>query len=94
MNQENIDHSNNQIYLADEINPAAYPIEIKADFTKVLFHFRKNENGTSYFVTLKHDDERILLPFFAGENFTFWTASFAESFSEGIPFKISISVIM
>ena len=57
---KNIDHSNNQIYLADEINPAAYPIEIKADFTKVLFHFRKNKNGTSYFVTLKHDDERIL----------------------------------
>ena len=57
---KNIDSSNNQIYLADEINPAAHPIKIKADFTKVLFHFRKNENGTSYFVTLKHGDERIL----------------------------------
>ena len=57
---KNTNHSNNQIYLADEINPAAHPIEVKADFTKVLFHFRKNENGTSYFVTLKHDDERIL----------------------------------
>ena len=55
-----IDSTNNQIYLADEINPAAHPIEIKAEFTKVLFHFRKNENGTSYFVTLKHGDERIL----------------------------------
>lgn len=57
---KNIDSSNDQIYLADEINPAAYPIKIKADFTKVLFHFRKNQNGTSYFVTLKHDEERIL----------------------------------
>ena len=57
---KNIDSSNNQIYLADDINPAAHPIEIKADFTKVLFHFRKNENGTSYFVTLKHGDDRIL----------------------------------
>ncbi|PCJ64605.1 MAG: helicase SNF2 [Bacteroidetes bacterium] len=47
------------LYVADEINPAAIPITIHKDFTKVLFHFRKNENGTSYFITLKHDDERI-----------------------------------
>ena len=57
---KNIDSSNDQIYLADEINPAAQTVEVKEDFTKVLFHFRKNENGTSYFVTLKHGEERIL----------------------------------
>jgi len=47
------------IYVADDINPAAFPIVIKEDFTKVLFHFRRNENGTSYFITIKHDEERI-----------------------------------
>jgi superfamily II DNA or RNA helicase len=47
------------LYLADEINPAAYPINVQSDFTKVLFHFHKNENGTNYFVTLKDNDERI-----------------------------------
>lgn len=47
------------LYVADEINPAAIPVRIQSDFTKVLFHFRRNENGTSYFVTLKHQDERI-----------------------------------
>lgn len=47
------------LYEADDINPAAIPIAINTNFTKVLFHFRRNENGTSYFVTLKHDDDRI-----------------------------------
>jgi SNF2 family DNA or RNA helicase len=47
------------LYLADDINPAAKKVSIKDDFTKVLFHFRRNENGTSYFVTLKHDDEKV-----------------------------------
>lgn len=49
----------NFLYVADEINPAAILVEIQSEFTKVLFHFRRNENGTSYFVTLKHKDERI-----------------------------------
>jgi superfamily II DNA or RNA helicase len=49
----------NSLYVADEINPAAIPVNINEDFTKVLFHFRKNENGTSYFITLKHGEERI-----------------------------------
>ena len=56
---EGIDESNNQLYEADEINPAAKQVTVQDEFTKVLFHFRKNENGTSYFVTLKHKEERI-----------------------------------
>ncbi len=48
------------LYVADDINPAAKQVLIQKDFTKVLFHFRRNENGTSYFVTLKHDDEKVL----------------------------------
>ncbi|MDG2455215.1 MAG: DEAD/DEAH box helicase [Bacteroidia bacterium] len=47
------------IYVADNINPAAFRVRIKNDFTKVLFHFRRNENGTSYFITIKHEEERI-----------------------------------
>lgn len=47
------------IYVADDINPAAFTVRVQQDFTKVLFHFRRNENGTSYFITIKHDDERI-----------------------------------
>ena len=49
-----------KLYLADEINPASQRITICSDFTKVLFHFRKNENGTSYFVTLKHNNEKVM----------------------------------
>ncbi|MBT8326238.1 MAG: DEAD/DEAH box helicase, partial [Bacteroidia bacterium] len=48
------------LYLADDINPASQKITICEDFTKVLFHFRKNENGTSYFVTLKHKNEKVM----------------------------------
>ena len=47
------------IYVADNINPAAFSVRIQNDYTKVLFHFRRNENGTSYFITIKHDDERV-----------------------------------
>lgn len=47
------------IYVADDINPAAFAVAIQEDYTKVLFHFRKNENGTSYFITLKHNEERV-----------------------------------
>lgn len=54
-----LDSSSDSLYVADEINPAAFPTKILPDFTKVLFHFRKNENGTSYFITLKYGDERI-----------------------------------
>ena len=54
------DASEIQLYRADEINPAAFKIEISTEFTKVLFHFRKNENGTSYFVTLKYDNEKVM----------------------------------
>ena len=49
----------NQLYLADDINPAFQKIKINKGFTKILFHLRRNENGTNYFVTLKHDNERV-----------------------------------
>ena len=48
------------LYLADDINPAAEQIKITSDFTKILFHFRRNENGTAYFITLKHNEEKVL----------------------------------
>jgi len=47
------------IYVADDINPAAFRVRMKPEYTKALFHFRRNENGTSYFITLKYEDERI-----------------------------------
>ena len=47
------------LYRADEINPAAEEIEITPDFSTVLFHFRRNEFGTKYFLTIKYEDERI-----------------------------------
>lgn len=46
-------------YVADEINPAFQNVEITKEFSKVLFHFRRNENGTNYFVTLMHDNDRF-----------------------------------
>ncbi len=51
--------SSKSLYLADDINPAHRRIKINEDFTKVLFHFRRNENGTAYFITIKYGDERI-----------------------------------
>ncbi|MBR9860259.1 ATP-dependent helicase [bacterium] len=47
------------LYTADDINPAAENIKITSDFSKVLFHFRRNEHGTKYFATIKYGDERI-----------------------------------
>lgn len=52
-------YSSKSTYVAEDINPAAFPVDIKEAFTKVLFHFRRNENGTYYFVTLKHEEQRI-----------------------------------
>ncbi|MDA8886235.1 DEAD/DEAH box helicase [Bacteroidia bacterium] len=51
--------TSDSLYVADDINPASIPIKLNTEFTKVLFHFRRNENGTSYFVTLKHNENRI-----------------------------------
>lgn len=47
------------MYVADDINPAAFPVHVNEEFTKVLFHFHKHELGTNYFVTLKHNDTRV-----------------------------------
>ncbi len=52
-------YSYDGFYVADEINPAFLNVEITKDFSKVLFHFRRNENGTNYFVTLMHDNDRF-----------------------------------
>lgn len=47
------------LYIADDINPAARRVLQNDDYTKALFHFRRNENGTIYFITLKYEDEKI-----------------------------------
>ncbi len=52
-------YSYDGFYVADEINPAFQQVEITKDFSKVLFHFRRNENGTNYFVTLMHENDRF-----------------------------------
>jgi SNF2 family DNA or RNA helicase len=54
-----LDSKTRSLYLADDINPAHRRIKINEDFTKVLFHFRRNENGTAYFITIKYGEDRI-----------------------------------
>ncbi len=40
-------------------NPAAYPIKISSEPSTVLFHFRKNNEDTRYFATIRHAGEKI-----------------------------------
>jgi SNF2 family DNA or RNA helicase len=40
-------------------NPTANPIKISNDISSVLFHFRRNEESTRYFPTIKYQNERI-----------------------------------
>ena len=47
------------MYIADEINPASQRINFEEGFARVLFHLRRNEHGTRYFATIKHNDQRI-----------------------------------
>lgn len=54
-----LDPKKHVLYVADEINPASERIEITTEFSKVLYHFRRNEHGTKYFATIKYQDERI-----------------------------------
>ena len=56
---QHMPYSYSGFYVADEINPAFQNVEITKDFSKVLFHFRRNENGTNYFVTLMHENDRF-----------------------------------
>ena len=56
---KNLDPNKHLLYRADEINPAAERIEITQEFSKVLFHFRRNEFGTKYFATIRYNDERV-----------------------------------
>lgn len=54
-----LDPHKHLLYRADDINPAAERIEVCTTFSKVLFHFRRNEMGTKYFATIKYLDERL-----------------------------------
>ncbi|MFY0644168.1 MAG: DEAD/DEAH box helicase [Bacteroidia bacterium] len=54
-----LDPAKHLLYVADDINPAADRVEITQEFSKVLYHFRKNEFGTRYFATIKYKDQRV-----------------------------------
>ncbi len=45
--------------MGNEGNPAAFPIKIAEEPCSVLFHFRRNTDGTRYFPTLKYKGQRI-----------------------------------
>lgn len=47
------------IYVADHNSPASMPVTIADGHATVLFHFRRNEEGTRYFATIKHGDSRV-----------------------------------
>lgn len=49
-------------YLPDAINnPAGHQLEISDEQASVLFHFRRNEEGTNYFITIKHNEQKLVL---------------------------------
>lgn len=54
---ENIDSE--KIFLAKDKNFTHTPIEIAKEKAGILFHFRRNENGTNYFATIKLGDQKI-----------------------------------
>lgn len=47
------------LYRADEINPASQNILYTDEESKALFHFRRDQEGTRYFATVKYKDQRI-----------------------------------
>ncbi|MSQ78149.1 MAG: ATP-dependent helicase [Flavobacteriaceae bacterium] len=47
------------IYVADHNGPASMPVKIAEGHATVLFHFRRNQEGTRYFATIKHGDSRV-----------------------------------
>lgn len=54
---ENIESE--KIFLAKDKNFTHTPIEIAKEKAGILFHFRRNENGTNYFATIKLGDQKI-----------------------------------
>lgn len=50
---------NEKIFLAKDKNFTHTPITIAAEKAGILFHFRRNENGTNYFATIKLGDQKI-----------------------------------
>lgn len=52
--------NDDRLFLGDESGEATHiPLEIKDEHARVLFHFRKDETGTNYFVTIKQDGEKV-----------------------------------
>jgi hypothetical protein len=45
------------LFLYDYKNPTYLKIEVLEEESKALFHFRRNENGTNYFITIKSGTE-------------------------------------
>lgn len=46
-------------FLYQHNNPAGRPINIAQHKSTVLFHFRRNQDGTRYFATIKNDGQKI-----------------------------------
>jgi SNF2 family DNA or RNA helicase len=52
--------SDRQVYVAgSNNNPAAQKVNMAEGHATVLFHFRRNTEGTRYFATIKHNDARV-----------------------------------
>ncbi len=50
---------NQNIYLEKDKNYTYKKIKIEEEQASVLFHFRKNEEATNYFITIKHQEQRL-----------------------------------
>lgn len=48
-----------KLFLAKDKNFTHTPVTIAQDKAGILFHFRRNENGTNYFATIKLGDNKI-----------------------------------
>jgi SNF2 family DNA or RNA helicase len=48
-----------KLFLARDKNFTHTPVEIAQEKAGILFHFRRNENGTNYFATIKLGDKKI-----------------------------------
>lgn len=48
------------VFLAGKDNhPLHQQVEVSDNKADILFHFRRNENGTHYFVTIKHEEKKL-----------------------------------
>ncbi len=45
--------------MGNDNNPTSQPIEVSKENASVLFHFRRNNEGTNYFPTIKHSGQKI-----------------------------------